>query len=518
MQRWDSTEIPAGRDGISRMKNLGLLRSSHLAYADGVTAERFIFEKIPGAAKVNTVALSGDVLAHWDFIYGTPAAQELVAYLDDGATGAIVTVDAGGLDATVKAALTTGGFPWFEEGWTGSAKALYLFNGLDAPQVYLGGGGASTDLPDPSPDWAANKPAAASKTRERMVAWGNLNFPHNLYLSVPGNHNDFKGPESAVERVFPGEGEKITAGKFFKERFYIGKFPHGIFYLDDSDVSIANWERDRVTDSIGTAGPGCFLDIGDDLLILGTDGYFYALSQIRTQGQVEVPPFMPQETSEFIKEKLNLNYLHKVRSIWFGHKRQAWFAVPTGVSTFCNAILIFDLMDQTNAKFLYSSRDVCPSLTVRRTSLTAVRKPSFGDNDGFIWQGDQTARTKDGEGYTAQYETVPSAIIPGGVHRANLEELQVVMQPQGNWDLTIETQRDGQVGQTLAFSMQTPGAAVGSISLDSDVLAGQVIANTKHRLEGDCHYLKLIGKNENASENFAVMSHIVRYTRGNERP
>jgi hypothetical protein len=59
---------------------------------------------------------------------------------------------------------------------------------------------------------------------------------------------------------------------------------------------------------------------------------------------------------------------------------------------------------------------------------------------------------------------------------------------------------------------------VGSISLDSDVLAGQVIANVNHRLEGDCRYIKLIGKNANEDENFAVMSHLVRWSPGNEAP
>lgn len=514
---WNLIEIPAGRDGITRVKNATLLRASQLAYADNITAERLAFEKMPGASKVNTVALSGDVLGHWDWIYGNPATQELVAYVDDGASASLVTVNGSGVVATLKSGLTTGGFPWFEEGWTGSQRVLYIFNGLNTPQVYTGGGVPSTDITNPSADWAVNKPAAAGQTRTRMVAWGNSNFSHSLYLTVPGAHSNYTGGESAVERIFPGEGQKITAGKFHKERFYIGKYPLGIYYLDDSDISPANWSRYRVTNSIGTGGPGCMLDIGDDLIIFGTDGYFYALSQIRTQGQVSIPPFLAQETSEFIKEKVNLAYLHKVRSIWFGHKRQAWFAVPSTNSTECDAIIIFDLMEPENPKLLYSTRDVCTSLTLRRASVTAVQKPSFGDTDGFIWQGDQSARNKGGAAYTAQYETVPVPLMPGALTRGNLEQLHVVMQPQGNWDLTLEVLRDGVSSQTVAYSMQTPGAAAGTISLDSDVLAGQTIANVRHRIYGDCRYVKLIGQNDNADENFAVMSHIVEFSKGNDR-
>lgn len=515
---WNPIEIPAGRDGITRVKNATLLRSSQLAYADNISTDRLIFEKMPGASKVNSVALAGDVLGHWDWIYGSPATQELVAYIDDGATASIVTVDGSGLAATLKSGLTTGGFPWFEEGWTGSQRALFIYNNFDIPQVYLGGGVPTADLTQSSDDWSSYRPAASGQTRTRMIAWGNSNFAHTLYLSVSGNHSNFKGGESATERIFPGEGQKITAGKFHKERFYIGKYPLGIYFLDDSDISIANWSRDRVTTSIGTAGPGCMLDIGDDLIILSTDGLFYALSQIRTQGQVVVPPFLAQETSEFIKEKVNLAYLHKVRSIWFGHKRQAWFAVPSTNSTYCDALIIFDLMEPENPKLLYSTRDVCPSLTLRRGSVTGIQKPSFGDNDGFIWQGDQTARNKGDAGYTAQYETVPVSLVPGALTRSNLEMLHVIMQPQGNWDLTLEVLRDGVTSQTLAYSMQTPGASGSTISLDSDVLAGQTIANVRHKLEGDARYVKLIGKNATADQNFAVASHIVEFSKGNDRP
>jgi hypothetical protein len=149
--------------------------------------------------------------------------------------------------------------------------------------------------------------------------------------------------------------------------------------------------------------------------------------------------------------------------------------------------------------------------------VTAIQKPSFGDTDGFLWQGDQTARSKDGAGYTAQYETVPASLVPGALTRGNLEQLHVVMQPQGNWDLTLEVLRDGVSSQTVAYSMQTPGAAAGSISLDSDVLAGQTIANVRHKISGDCRYVKLIGSNDNADENFAVMTHIVEFSKGNDR-
>lgn len=518
MQPWGPMEIPAGRDGITRMKNPSLTRPSHLAAAESVLADRFMFEKMPGASKINTVALSGSVTAHHDFIYGVPTlTQELVACVDNGATAEIVTVNGSGLVATVKSGMASGGFPWFVEGWDSTRKVLYYFNAQNTPQVYAGGGGASSDIPSIPNDWSTYKPTAAAATKTRMVAWGNKNQPHSLYLSTVGNHSDFTGPESALEIVYPGIGQRIVGGLSHKDRFFVGKYPNGIIYIDDSDPSIANWTRDIVTQAVGLSGPGCWVDIGDDVLILSTDGYFYLLSQVQTQGQTSVPPFMPQETADFIKENMNLSYLHLTRSVWFGHKRQAWFAVPKTASTSCDAWVILDLNEVGNPKLFWSTRDVCLSVAMRKGSITAVAKPSFGDDDGFIWQGDQAARNKGDLAYNAQYETVPVAVMPGGITRANLAELQVVMEPTGNYDLELEVLRDGVPSQVLTYSMQTPGAGSGSISLDSDVIAGQTIATVRHRLEGDCRYIKLIGRNDNVDENFAVASHIVRAEPGNER-
>ena len=512
MQPWEPIEIPAGRDGINRAKNLSLVRPSHLAEADNVIADRFLFEKIPGSAKFNTVALSGPVAAHWYFVVSS--VEEVVAYVVGSPNSKLVTVDAGGVVTTLNSALTPfGTTPQFAEGWNGTTKALYMASGTDRIQVHTSGGLSTIDLPSPSPDWGSTtNPICLGATNTRMAASGVFTFPHHVYLSVPGDHNDFVGTDSAVEIMYPGIGEKIVAVKSHKDRLYIGKRPNGIMWLDESDPNIANWTRGIVTDSIGLEGHGCWLDIGDDLLILSSQGYFYLLSQVHTDGQVAVPPLLPMETSEFLKETLLFGALYQTRSIWFGHRRQAWFHIPI-VGT-----IIIDLNEQGNPKVFFSSAHDGKSLTLQRSSVTSVAKPSFGDDDGFIWLADQAARNRDGDGYVGQYETVPVAVTPGGIHRANLEELQVVMQPQGNWDLDIEVLRDGVPSQTIAYSMQTPGAGTGSVSLDSDVIAGQTIATVRHRLEGDCRYIKLIGRNENANENFAVMSHIVRTTQGNERP
>jgi hypothetical protein len=524
MRDLQTITIPGGAGGINRSKALTRMPTSDLTYADTVTVERDLIEKEPGAALVNTTPLSGGagtwaVKAHWQFISGAGVQEDITA-IDNGISVSIVVVPASGaVVKTLISGLTTGSYITFSEGWNGTTKTLYIFSNLDNPMSYTGGatatvltgGGGPGQLPL---DWTvANWPTTPVSHRARMIGFGNANFPHNIYGTVPGSENDYNGGESFVQPVYPGSGERLVAGASWREILYLWKFPRGIFVLNDTDPSIANWSVPKITEAIGVASPESAVVIEDDIVMLATDGFLYSLSQIQTQGQVSVPPFLPMETAQFIKEKLNLSRLDLVRGRWYGSKRQLHFAVPSGTSTVCDARIILDLHMPGAPKFFWSSRDTCPALGMRRATTTAILKPCFGDSSGNLYDMDQATRSKNGAGYNGQYECPP--VAPSGVGQfSNLHELQLTMDPQGNWDLTMEVHRDGVLSQTLAYSMNTPGGAVGSMSLDADVMAGKTVSTVKHELTGEAIFTKLIGYNSGAGQNFAVMDTAIRYTPG----
>ena len=511
-------EIPAGRGGINRGKNLDNVPITDLSYLDGLTCERDLWEKETGAAKINSVALTGSAAVKGGCEFTSAAGvTELIAYIDTGSAASVVTVGSGGVVKTIVSGLTTGGFPCFAEGWDGTTKALYFVNGLNTMQVYTGGA-TSSNIPSGSSDWSgSNHPSVVVAHQDRMVAFGNANFPHQLYLSVPGEHGNFTGVTSAIQRVYPGTGQKLVGAVSWRNYLYMWKYPRGIYILDDSDPNVANWRVSEVTKSVGGGGLGCVLPIEDDILFLGADAFFYALSQVRSQGQINVPPLSPLETAEFIREELNVSQLSIVQSVWYGHKRKAMFVVPATGATTNNRRVDIDFHEAGQPRFHFSRRDTCPSIWLRRATATDVQKPVFGDSSGFVWAMEQSTRAKDGAGFRGQYETPAKPLYPNGSRRGNLKELEVVMDPQGNWDLTVEVHRDGELSQTLAFSMQSPGAAASSISLDSDVIAGNTVANKRERLFGDARYIKLIGRNNTLNENFAIASHIVKFSPGNNR-
>lgn len=500
-----SMEIPAGLGGLNRMKNLSQYPKTDLTMLDTLTFEHNCWEKAGGAIKYNSGPLGGSILSVWDF-WSASYVQAMMAYLD---TGAWVTVNGSGIVDTL--ATMTAGIPgWFVEAWTNQQdKSLFLFNGQDKPKYSLGG--AAVDISMASEDWSAgNYPSFAFLHKSRLLA----PLKHRVYCSSPQSHDRYgnQAQDATQLNIYPGEGQKIVAGISFREKAYVFKYPKGIYLIDDSDTNISNWQTPKLTDAIGTAGPGCVVATEDDVIFLDSTGYFHQLSAVRTFNQESVPAMFPVELSNFFRSQINLNRLDLVRSAYYSRKRQLVFALPGTGSSVNNRILILDYNIADKTRIGWSTRDVCPSLALRQN--VATQELIIGDSSGYVWQCDQDTRSKDGAGYVGQYETPTVPIVEGGIRLANLEELQVVFSPAGNWDLSLEVHLDGKLSETLLFSMQTSGGAVGSFSLDSDVLAGNTIQNAIQRLHGDAKYIKLLGKNSGAGQNFAVMNHLIRYKPG----
>jgi hypothetical protein len=506
-------ELLAGTGGLNRMQNLAQIPKTDLAWVESLTVENITWQKMAGALAYNSAPLDTGLNSIWDF-FNKAFVQEQIAWLADGRT--VVVDQAGTIQKTLNAG-TPPTFGWMVEGFLDTAtKALFFYNGLDVPRVYANDGTTVTTsipLASLSPDWQpGHYPTMAFMHGFRMVAVGGPDS-HRAYLSSPRSHDRFAPAEgdSLGLAVYPGKGQKLVGGISFREKGYLFKYPRGIYGIQDSDSNIANWSTPELTDAVGMAGPGCICAVEDDVIFLDSDGYFHALSAVQTQKQETVPTLFSRETSDFIRTQVNLNALELTRSVYYSRKRLLIFAVPAAGSTVANRYLLIDYNLPSGPRLLWSSRDECPALALRRENKT--QEPIIGDSTGYIWRLDRAARNKGGAGYRSQYEVPAQALIEGGIRRMNLFELEVVFRPTGEHDLSMEVHKmtkDGADVETLAFSMQTFGAPIGSMSFDPDVLAGTEIQTARRRLHGDANYLKLIGYNNNADENYSVMSHIVR--------
>lgn len=511
--------FPCGQGGMNRSKNFALYPETDLPMAESITTEGGTWRKEGGATKINTVTLGSglSVLGAYDFWSGaSPSVPETIACLSSGNVVAIA------LDGSIKTILTGfgTGFPVFQEGWDGSAKALYFLNGEGPIRVYTGGSSASS-IPKPNLDWgvgANGYPKGLAQHRARMFAYGMPGRPHDIFGSIATNHGDFASPENFRQEAGPGVGDGIVCGFSWRKQLYLIKRPFGVYLMNDTDPNIAGWEIDILTDALGMAGHGGFVKVDDDVLIFGCDGFFYSLNQVQNQGEQSTTPILPLETSDFLKDELNTARLDLVQMVWYGNKRQIMIAAPGIGSTVNNRRIIGDVQMPGRIKVQYSRRDVCPALFMRRATVTSSLRPAIGDDNGVLWDLDTVTRAKDGAGYRGQFETPPRTCFDGGSRKGNLQYLDVLFAQKGSYDLNVEIHRDGKLSETKTFSQQSAGGAVGSVSYDSDVLGGVTIANRRHRVGGDATRVKLIGYNDIAGQDFSIQDLVVWHTPGKSGP
>lgn len=509
-------EIPCGIGGLNFSRAISEFPPEDLRYDENQTFADDTWQKEGGATKINTTAITGSptIVGLHDF-WPNPSTQKLIAATSDGK---IVSVVAAGIGDTLKSGLGTNKQTVFVESLgAASTRKLFSFNGYDIPQVTSDGVSCS-DLATPPADWTGtNQPTAGVAHNGRLWAFGNANYPHNIYYSTLTDHEDFTGTGCGVLNCYPGEGEKIVAGFSFAGRLFVWKFPRGIYWIDDSSTTASEWKVKRLTRSVGMAGPLGLNQIDNDVIFVSPEGLVHSLSTVQEYGDAKASAILPEKISGFIRERMNISRINWAVAIYYPSKRE-WHLGHTGAGySYNNQRLVIDLHDLQNPRYRFSPRDVCESMALRRDS-SGLDRPMVGDTAGFVRMLDTTSRNKDGVGYLGKFETADTELMPKGIRRGNLQYIEVIFRPEGTHNLTVDLYLDGQYTQTVALNMGSGiGGALGAFVLDTDTLGGGNVLNTRRRIAGSGRRIRCVGYNSGMNQNYSVASILIGFTPGNER-
>lgn len=515
MPGWQPYEIPCGLGTLNGSRSPRLIQDGDLLISETLTYEHDTWQKAGGRLPINTTPISGSpsVIWLWDFFASSTSIQELVAATSDGN---LITVGTGGIVKTLQTGLGTNKMTVGAEGASGTTKGLYIVNGNAEMQLYTGGLTAAA-IANPAADWASNKPTWVFAHKNRMFAGGNNNDRHRAYGSLTTDHGDYASVGAISLNIFPGEGEGLMGGISWRGRAYFFKYPRGIYYLIDTDASTANWYLSKLSDSVGLASPAGIVQIEDDGLFLSTDNFVHALSAVTEFGDAVASAILPMQIGPFIRENMNQGRAGRVQARYDGLKRKAYFALSGLGSQVNNELLWLDMHQRDNPQYGFSSRDTCEALGMRRDPVSMLLYPILGNDSGTVSRIDTDARNNDSAAYTGRYRTKEIELLPRGLARANLAEIEVNFVPQGNYNLNLDVYRDGVLSQTVTFEQSGVGGVLGSFVLGTDALGTETVANKRKAITGDCRRIMLEGYNENADENFSVVSHIVKFTPGNDR-
>ncbi len=509
--------IELGRGGLNSSPNTERVPITDLTEAEGVTFEDDTIKKEGGAAKLNTTVIPGapTVSTLKEFL-NSSGVQKLLAALSDGR---YVTINAGGIDQTLKSGLSTDRQVVIVEGYNANVKEAYFLNGADVVEAWDGISATTSPISSPPADWTAGKPTAGVVHRGRMFAWGNTNFRHTIYYSDLFNMQDFLGGTAGLLQVYPGEFEGIVAGYSHLGRLYIFKSPFGIYVLNDSDPTPANWTLGRLTDKVGMESPLAIAGIDSDVMFHGSDGLIHVIRGIQEFGDVRSSALLPDKIINFVRDNTNPARYNRAVSTYYPVKR-TWMLAVSQKGVVNDTIISVDLHQRRNPMFRISRRDVAEALTIRRDS-TGVYRPIIGDDEGFVWELDKSGRDRDAAGYASQFSTKQIPIFPGGIRRANLEYLELILKKQdGEFNISFDVKIDSKAPYTVTFNIpQGGGFTLGTSLLGTGTLGGgeKDITNLRKRLTGDGRRVKLTGKNNVAGENYSIDAMVLGVTSGSER-
>lgn len=519
-------EIPLGHGGLVGTQDQAEIAPDKLIGARNLSFEGMTLKKEGGAAKYNSSAITGapTVLGGWDW-WPSSGVQRMVVAASDGN----LYKDTGGgtFGVTLASGLTVSNVvPVFVEGGKEAAannRKLFCFTGVNAVQVLSADGATTSALATPPADWTGSSQSSFGLNHEgRLWGGGNLNDPHRLYYSISTNHEDFTGAGSGSIAIYPGEGERLCGAISFKGLIVAWKFPLGIYIIDTTDPTIANWKVKRLSRSVGGASPLGAVEVDNDIIFVDATGNFHLLSAVQEFGDASASNLSRKfNVYSFIQNNFNLARLQYVRAIYYAAKREAHFAVAGAGASTNTVRFVVDLNREDTVRFGYSDRDTCESLWLKK-DVNLVQRPTSGDASGFVWNMDQASKSKDGAGYAGSWQTpymdfkwvdprLPTVRKIG-------QFLELEANPVGNWNLSVDVLWDGDTVQTVTFNMGVTGAALGAFVLGTDKLAGDQTLNRKRRIVGSGRRVSFAGTNSGAGEDFSLGHLFLHAQVGDERP
>lgn len=522
-------EIPVGQRGLTGNVNVVNISPDFLLRAENVTYEAGTVQGEGGASKYNSSAITGapSVLGghDWNHDGGTQRMVVMTSggkLLKDSGGGTFATELATGLNATDSAGDPV--VPVFAEGGKEAAannRKLFIFTGRNAVQVLSADGATTAAIATPPADWTGtSQPKFGLSHEGRMWGGGNSNDPHRLYYSTTGTHEDFTGAGSGSIALFPGEGEGLVHAVSFRGGIVAFKRPRGIYFVDTSDTTVANWRVTKISDKIGAAWTGCVSPAQDDIAYVDQTGEIRLVTATDQFGDVRTGSLSDIAwMGQFVRDNLNAGQIKKWRLVYYSTKRELHLACTGTGATTNNGRLVVDFNRPDLPRFRFSGRDTAVSLWTRL--VNQVPELTLGDNAGFVWRLDQEARSKAGSGYTKEFQ-IPhldmSHLDPRlGTLRKNGQFLELVVEPKGNWNVAAQIRWDGQTHQTVQFNMGTTGAALGSFVLGTNALAEEQVLNKRRRITGSGRRFGAVFTNTGDSQDFSIARLYLHFTASDER-
>lgn len=457
-------DVGASADGTLRVPFLLELENGEYLLDGGV-------RKVGGQSKLNSSAVESG--AAWTGIFdywrqgtsGTPV-QKRVGFIGTK----VYKDDADGTWDEIKSGLQSGAVPSF-----------FLFD-----DILILSTDDSTDVPmswdqTTFQNLAGSPPNFAFGTAHKNRAWaaGVDANPSRLYYSVLLDPEDWSGTGSGNIDIDPDDGDRITGIASFKNDLWIFKGPNkGSIHriTGSSPTGDEAFARTTFARGIPCAGHNTIFHFHDDLGFMSQAGTVHSLKATAAFGDFnEAAISLP--INRWLDQHVTKSVISKVWAASLQPQSLVAFAIPTDGATTPNRVVVLDhRFDPPRWAYLPAYDNVISIAQVRDPDNQGRRYLYAGCDDGFVRKLFTEDRAIDDTTAIQFRAGLPQLNFLTPTFQKTVIAAGLGIAPQGDFDITLELQRDEETAQTLTFDQAGSDvlgpAAANQFTLDTSTLAG----------------------------------------------
>jgi len=511
--RGQTFAIPCSSGGFSHNPNIDLAKPTDMVHPSrNINLNEF------GRRKRGGTSLIGDT-AYDAAISGTPQIMGIYQFrLRNGTTYLVVAGKDGKVyrahDTTIKASgMSTSNFFDFEI----FDNELYIVDGESTPEKWTGSGNTST-LTDIPTDWSGDGPQWIVKhgrgASERLWAGGLTSYPQRVYISANGDGDDFSDANVTTIDIETGDGFGIIGAVEYGDRLLcFGK--RKVYLIDDASVDTSEWGYDAAQWEGGAANFRLIVKTPNDIVAMMEDGEIYSVMAAQQYGDYKAASLTRDSfIHNWIKEYVRLGYIENFHAIYDPVLRAIKiFVVRAGQTTVDTALVYFIDRASREAWSIHDNQSYTSGYSASCSALVRVGTGDYqvytGGYAGLLWKLEQSNRNDNDKGYYAGFKT-PNLTFSNPRVTKKYGKGRVIMEPEGNYNLTINTWIDGKSQTQRSISMAGTGGTL-PFTLGTDLLGGQELIDKTYEIGNVGKRIQLEFYNSSVDEDFFISQILVDY-------
>jgi len=518
--RGSTFQVLCSSGGFSHNPNIDAAKPTDMVHPSrNLNLNEFGRRKRGGTAHIGDAAYDAAITA-------TPQIMGTYQFrLRNGTAYLIAATKAGKVyrahDTTIKASgMSTSNFFDFET----FDNELYIVDGENTPEKWTGTGNTST-LTDIPTDWSGDGPQWIVKhgrgASERLWAGGLSAYPHKIYITPNGDGDDFSDANVITISIETGDGFGIIGAVEYGDRLLaVGK--RKVYPIDDASVDTSEWGYDAAQWEGGAANFRLIVKTPNDIVCMMEDGEIYSVTAAEQYGDYKLASLTRGSfMHNWIKEYVRLGYIDHFHSVYDPVLRAIkYFVVRAGQTTVNTALVYFIDRPVKDAWMIHDNQAATSGYSASCSALVRVGTGDYqvytGGYVGVLWRLEQANRNDNSAAYYGGFKT-PNMAFGNPRVTKKYGKGWVIMEPKGDYNLTIDTWIDGEVQTQQTISMGGIGGTL-PFTLGTDLLGGQEliaksfdIGNRGTRIQSEFY-------NSNKDEDFFISQALYDYIMLGARP